>query len=142
LQTEKNRISPVEGAEAAFRKPAQRFSRRFLRGRYAQLQLLFAAFLEDAQNVSGVAQIETRQGIEEGENAVKPGVGRRYGSVVDQAQRRAIGAIALAEAVILQIKAAVIVERRAPEHRAVIHHAVIDVADDRVVAKAAGLFGD
>ena len=59
--------------------------------------------------------------------------------VIDQAQRRAIGAVGLTEAIILQIEAAVVVERGAPQHRAVVHHAVIDVADDLAVAKAAGL---
>ena len=40
------------------------------------------------------------------------------------------------------MEAAIVVERRAPEHRAVVHHAVIDVAHDFAVAKAAGLLRD
>ena len=102
--------------------------------------MLFAALFEDAQDVSGIAQVEARERIEERQDAADPGVLRRDRCVIVEPERRAIGAVGLAEAVILQVEAAVIVERRAPEHRAVVHHAVIDVADDLVVAKAAGLF--
>jgi len=43
---------------------------------------------------------------------------------------------------ILQIEAAIVIKSRAPKHRAVIHHAVIDVANDFAVAKTAGLLRD
>ena len=110
--------------------------------RKSELQLLFAAFLEDAQDVSRLAQIETRQRIEERQNAVQLRVLRRDRRVIDQAQRRAVRAVGLAEAIVLQVEAAIVVERRAPQHRAVVHHAVIDVANDFAMAKSAGLLRD
>ena len=66
-------------------------------------------------------------------------VGRDW-CVIDEAERRAVRAVGLAEAIILQIEGAIVIKRRAPQHRAVIHHAVIDVANDFAVAKAARLF--
>ena len=38
--------------------------------RNAELQLLLAAFFENAQNVARIAQVEARQRLEERENAV------------------------------------------------------------------------
>ena len=38
-----------------------------------------------------------------------------------------------------QIEAAVVVKSRAPQHRAMIHHAMIYIVDDFAVAKSAGL---
>ena len=63
--------------------------------------------------------------------------GRNRG-VIDEAQRRAVRAVGLAEAIILVRDSAIIIERGAPEHGAVIHHAVIDIAHDLAVTKAAG----
>ena len=67
--------------------------------------------------------------------------GRREGQ---QSLRRAIGAVALAEVRGLQRKRAVVVERRAPQHAAVGHHAGLDFSDFRGVAAArtAGFVGD
>ena len=71
LQTEKDRIGAVERAEAALGQAAQRFAGRFVESREAELQLFFAALFEDAQDVSGIAQVETRQRIEERKDAVQ-----------------------------------------------------------------------
>jgi hypothetical protein len=68
-------------------------------------------------------------------------LGRDRG-VVDKAKWRAVCAISLAEPIILQIEAAIIIKSSAPQHRAMIHHAVIDVANDFSVAKTAGLLRD
>ena len=62
--------------------------------------------------------------------------------VIHEAKWRAVCAISLAEPIILQIEAAIIIKSSAPQHRAMIHHAVIDVANDFSVAKAAGLLRD
>ena len=102
--------------------------------------MFFAALLENAQDISGIAQIEARERIEKRKDAVEFGVVRRDGRIVDHAQRNAIRTVGLAEPVILQIETAVIVKRGAPQHRAGVHHAVLDVADDLAVAKAARLF--
>ncbi len=90
----------------------------------------------------GLLRLKRGKRIKEGKDAVQLRVCGSYRCVVDQAKRRAFGAVSLTEAVILQVEPAVIVERCAPEHGAMVHHAVIDVADDFVVTKAAGLFGD
>ena len=87
----------------------------------------------------GLPRLKRGSGSRNGRMPRSCGVLGRDRRVVDQPQRRAIRAVGLAEAVILQVNAAVVVERRAPEHRAVVHHAVIDVANDLAVAKAAGL---
>src|SRR5262245_56647372 len=50
--------------------------------------------------------------------------------------------MSLAVAIIFQIKSAVVIERGAPKHGAVIHHAVIDVANDVAVTESARLLGD
>ena len=68
-------------------------------------------------------------------------LGRDRG-VVDKAKWRAVCAISLAEPIILQIEAAIIIKSSAPQHRAMIHHAVIDVANDFAVAKTACLLSD
>ena len=104
-----------------------------------ELQLFLAAFFEDAQNIARLAQVETRQRIEERQNAVDLRVFGVTGVWIDQAQWRAVRAVGLAEAIILEVERAVVVESRAPEHRAMIHHAVVDIAHDFAVAKAAGL---
>ena len=59
--------------------------------------------------------------------------------VIHQAKWRSICAISLTETIIFQIEAAIVVKSRAPQRRAMIHHAVIDVANDFAVAKTAGL---
>ena len=56
LQTEEDRIGAVQRAEAALGQAAQRFAGRFVEGREAELQLLFAALFEDAQDVSRIAR--------------------------------------------------------------------------------------
>jgi hypothetical protein len=60
--------------------------------------LFFAALLEDAQDVSGVAQVEPRHRIEKRQDAVDLRVVRRDWRVVVQAERRAVRAVGLAEA--------------------------------------------
>ena len=141
LQAEENRVGPVQRAETALGQAPERFAGRLFRRRQAQLQLLFTALLKDAQGISGIAQIETRERIEKRQDAVQHRVGWCDGCVVCDAELHAIGAVGLAEAIVLQIESAVIIKRRAPKHRAMGHHAVLDVANDLGVAEAAGLLG-
>src|SRR5207302_10818481 len=56
--------------------------------------------------------------------------------------RRAAAAELLTETISLKIESAVVVEGRAPQHRAVIHHAVMDVVHDLTVTKSARLLSD
>ena len=105
LQTEKDRIGAVE----VCRVRARTNGVRGLPGGSSLVgspscKLLFAAFFENAQNVSRIAQVETRQRLDEGQDAVDARVFRRDRRVVDQVERRAIGAVGLAEAIIFQIE--------------------------------------
>ena len=81
-------------------------------------------------------------GIDEGQDAVACSViSAVTGYGLSTLQRRAVAAVGLAEDVVLLPEAAIIVERRAPEHLAAVHHAVGDVLEAVLVAQAARLFG-
>ena len=60
---------------------------------------------------------------------------------IDQFQRLTAPAVRLAEAIILERETAVVVERGAPQHRAVIHHAMNYVPNGFLMAKTAGFIG-
>ena len=142
LQTEKHRISAIQCAESALGQTISGSAIGFIACGESKLQLFFAAFFEDAQDVSRITQVETRQRLDERQNAMEVRIFGRDRGVVDEAKRRAVCAISLAEPIILQIKAAIVIKSCSPQHRAMIHHAVIDVANDFAVAKAAGLLRD
>ena len=140
LQIEQHRINAVERAETAFRQTTQRLAGRLERIRVAELKLLLAATLEDAQQIARLADGEARQRIDEGKNAVGARHFWRDRNGTFQTQRHAIETVSLAEAIILRGIRAVVVERGAPQHRAMPHHAVPDVAHDLAVTGAARLF--
>lgn len=142
LQTEEDGVGAIERAEPALRQTISWSAIGLIARRKSKLQLFFAALFEDAQDVSRITQIETRQGLNERQNAIEVRIRGRDLSIVDEAKWRAVCAISLAEAIILQIKCAIIIKSRAPQHRAMIHHAVIDVANDFAVAKTARLLRD
>ena len=60
LQVQKNRIDAVERAQAPLGQPAQRTAGRLGRRRAAELQLFLSAFLENPQNIPGLAERKTR----------------------------------------------------------------------------------
>jgi len=142
LQTEKHRVGAIERPKSARRQTISRSAIGFIACRKSKLQLFFAALFEDAQNVSRITQIETRQRLDEGQNAMHACVLGCDRCIIDEAKWRAVCAISLAEPIILQIEAAIIIKSRPPQHRAMIHHAVIDIVDDFIVAKTAGLLRD
>src|SRR4030095_3738016 len=95
-----------------------------------------------AQDVPRLTGCESWQRIEEGEKAVPPGIFggdrlRRY-----KPQGRSVRAVGLAIAVILVGYAAIVVEGRAPKHRAVVHHAERHVAHRLGMTKPARPFRD
>src|SRR2546426_9756855 len=57
---------------------------------------------------------------------------------IDQFQRLTARAVRLAEAIIFEWETAVVIERGAPQHRAVIHHAVEDASNRLFMTEAAG----
>ena len=94
----------------------------------------FAAALENAENVAGLRNLETRQRIEEGHNALMVVLllrGRRHRH---EALRHAICAVAFAVHAALVGESAVVVQSRSPQHTAVRHHALTDLADLLAVA--------
>src|SRR3954462_4495857 len=93
LNPEENRIGPVEGPETALRQSPQWSAIRFLRRGNPKLQLFFATFFEDAEDVARVAQVEARDRIKIRKNAVKLCVVRCNRGVVDQAERHAVRAV-------------------------------------------------
>src|ERR1700682_5343636 len=109
LQTKKNRIGAIQGSKSALGQTALGVTGRFIGRGKTERELFAAAFLENAQNVSRIAQVKTRQRLEERKDSVHQGVFGRDRRVVDQLQWRAIRAISLAEPIILQIEAAVII---------------------------------
>ncbi len=139
LQVEKHRVDAVERAQAAVGQPPRRMARLLLGIGNAQRKLLLAAFFENPQNVAGLAERKLRERVERRQDAMQPRVLGRDGRGIDQAQRRAVRPVGLAVAVIFEGHRAVVVERRAPEHRAVVHHAVPDMVHGFLVAQTASL---
>ena len=139
LQIEEDRVNAIERPQATFGKAARRFSGRFEWIRVSKLVLFFAPALEDAEQVARLAEGKTRQRINERQNAVCLRHLRRHRNRTFQAQRHAVQSVSLAEAIILGRIRAIVVQRRAPEHRTVAHHAVADVAHNLAVTKPARL---
>ena len=142
LQIQHDGIGAVQRAEAAFTEAARGFAGRFADGRDAELELLFTAALEDAEQVARLRDVPLRQRIEERQHAEFARVLGRDGRRRVEAQRLAAGSVGLAVTRGFEGHRAVVVERRAPEHRAVAHHRVADVARFFFVAGAAGFLRD
>src|SRR5262245_57913580 len=117
LQVEKNRVDAIQRSEPALGKSAQRFAGRFKGVWVAELQLLFTAAFEDAEDVAWLADGESGQGVNERQDAMQPRHFRRVWNRAFQPERRAVETIGLAELVILCRVSAIVVERGAPEHR-------------------------
>src|SRR5262249_50096161 len=121
-------------AEAALAQSVRRFAWRLVDERQPQLELPLLAALEDAKDVAGLAHLEARQRIEEGQDALVErllGRGRRDPG---EAAGPAVFVVALPESGGLPWKRAVVVERGAPQHRPGRHHALLDDGDLRGVA--------
>ena len=114
LNAEQDRIGPVQSAETALGETTQRTAGRFVDRRDAELELLFTALFEDAQDVSGVAEVETRDRLEIGQDAVNLGVVRRDWRVVDEAQGNAVRAVSLTVTIVFVGDGAVVVHARRP----------------------------
>src|SRR5207244_12234054 len=84
LQTQKNGIGAVQCSETAFGKAAVGFAIRFRACWQSERKLRTSAFFENAQNVSGITEIESRQWFDERQNAVNLSIFRRNGRVVNQ----------------------------------------------------------
>ena len=142
LQVEIDWVNAVQRPEAAFAEAAGGLAGRLDGVRDAELVLPLAALLEDAENVARLADGEARERVEVRQDAVTLRVLGRDGRGVREAQRGAVGGVGLAVERRLLRNRTVVVERRAPEHRAVPHHRVTDAGDFLLVAGAAGLVRD
>ena len=138
VRPDDHRIDAGQGSEAAIREALQGPARRFVRIRVSEIEGLAAAFLEDPVDISGLPDVEARQR----ENLIHdPHLFHLLLGVFDRAfegEGNAIGAVCLAEDRVLRREGAVVVGRRAPEHRTVAHHAVADVVHLLRMAVAAG----
>src|ERR1051325_2327198 len=123
-EIQKDWIDAVQGPKSTLAQPPRGFAGRLVDDWDTQGKLLLAALLKDAQNVARLADDESRQRIDEREHAIRARLFRRRNVRIQYPQRFAVGPVSLSVAIILQRKRAIIVERRAPEHRAMTHHAV------------------
>ena len=136
LQAEKYRVSAVQRAQTTFGKPAKGATGR-LGGKWiTELKLFLTAFLEDSEDVTRLAQGKTRQRFEELQHSARASFLGSWCVGIAQFSRtsRAVGH---AKVRILLWITAIIIERRTPQHRPVIHHAELNVIDRLRVAEAA-----
>src|ERR1700686_3464870 len=123
LEAEKNGVGAKLGAEAAFAKLVVRLAGIFFAIGIADFRFFAAAAFENAQDVSGLGSFPSEQRIEFGNHAPGAGFfGRGPGRSLNRL-RFAATIVALAEARVFYGIAAVVVERCAPEHSGVGHHA-------------------
>ena len=144
MQSQKNRIGAQFGAEAALAQFDLRLARLFFEAWIPYFRLFPAAAFEDAQDVAGLRNFPALQRIEKRQHSFPADLfrsGRREGK---QSLRFAVGAVALTEAWGLQRERTVVVERRAPQHGAVGHHAGLDFSyfSGVTAAGAAGFVRD
>ena len=126
LEAEKNGVGAQPGAEAAFAELVVRLAGIFFAIGIADFRLLAAATFENAQDVSGLGSFPSEQRIELGNHAPGAGFfGRGPGRSLNRL-RFAATIVALAEVCVFCGIAAVVVERCAPEHPGVGHHAGSD----------------
>ena len=144
MQPEEDGIGAQLGAEAALAQFDFRFARLFFEAWVPYFRLFLAAPFEDAQDVAGLRNLPTLQRIEIGQHSFLAdlfGCRRREG---EQSLRSAIGAVALTKVRRLQWKSPVVVERSAPQHGAMGHHAGLHFSyfSSVTAAGAAGFLGD
>ncbi len=133
-------VDPRIGAQAAIRQRVLRLARLLVRIRIAQLRRQHAALFEDTKRISRWPISKRGSGNSSGK---RPSVCVSLGRDLARAQQRErlpVRAVVLAEERILEMKRAIIIGGRGPEHRAMIHHAVIDLIHN-VAVRGTLLFG-
>ena len=141
LQAEINGIGAIQRAEAALGEAAKWPTGRLGVEGNSQLERLLAAFLEDTKDIAGLAEGKTRERFEKFEDSARASLFRCWCVGITQLSGAA-GAVGLTEVRIFLWVTAVIVERRTPEHGAVIHHAELDMINGLSVAKTASAVCD
>ena len=126
-KTDEHRIGAVFGAQAAIAESRARFAGIFFFVGNADFGgVEAAATFENSQDVAGLRNFVTQQWIEIRHDALGERFLRRRRRHGLQSLRRAVHAVAFAEACLFERHGAVVVQRRAPQHAAVRHHAVAD----------------
>jgi len=141
LRAEEDGVRPIERAEAAGGEAALGFARRLVQRGDSERERLLPTFLEDAEEIPRLAEIEAVQRPDRLQNAEGARFlsGRLEGIV--QLQRDAVGPVSLPHDGILHVDGAIVIGGGIPKHGAVVHHRVAHAIDDIAVAKTAGLFG-
>src|ERR1041385_2157360 len=144
LQPEINRIGSLRCSQSARTQTFIRLARVFIFIGQTSFKTSFSATLENAQSVAWLRYFPTRQRIKKRQNSFQASLFLSRLWNLNQSLRRAVRAIALAEVRVFDREAAVVVERRAPEHRTVRHHAAARARSfARVTFRtAAGFRGD
>ncbi len=124
LQADEDRVGAVAGPQSAGAQPGAGLAGVFKRVRNADLLRVAPATLEDPQDVPRLRHLEPRQRVEERHHGLPFHLerGRRWDRL--EPLRGPVHAVAFAESRRLERDRAVIVQGRAPEHRAVGHHAL------------------
>src|SRR5229473_6387121 len=143
LQTEINRVGALRSSQSARAQAFVRLARIFVFVRQADFQTSLAATLEHAQDISRLRNFPARHWIEKRQDSFQFFLFIGWLRNLNETLRRAGLAVAFTEVRVLERKAAVVVKRSAPKHRAVRHHALCDAAGLCTVAvrTAAGLPG-
>ena len=142
LKVEHNRVDPVKGAQTALGQATGGPPGRLESVGVTDLPLFLTTFLKDAQEVGGLPDGEARERIQKRQQPIAP---RHFGRDREGAfkpQRDTVLAVSLTVAVIFKLRGPVVIKRRTPEHRPVIHHAVTHAIDELRVTQAARLRSD
>src|SRR5262249_39672784 len=127
-QPQKNRVGARVCAHAPRTEQVLcRSARNFFGGWHPDFRSFSASSLKGAQDISWLRNFPPRQRVEKWQHAFSKRLfrgGRRIGF---DSLGESLGAVALAESIILQWEGTVIVERSAPEHGAGLHHASVDI---------------
>ena len=100
------------------------------------MERFLTAFFENTKDVAGLAQCKARERFEKFQHTARARFFRGWWVWIAQLSRAA-GTVGLAEVRIFLGVTAVVIERGAPEHGAVIHHAELDVINGLGVAETA-----
>ena len=142
LKIEQDGIDPVQSAQTALGPAASGTTRRLEGVGVANLALFLPALFKDAQNVGGLPDGEARERIEKRQQPIAPCHLGRDRERAFEPQRDTVLAVSLTVAVIFKLRGPVVIKRRTPEHRPVIHHAVTHAIDQLRVTQAARLRRD
>ena len=122
LCAQENGIRPVLCAEAAGGQAAVWLAGRFIGSRQAEREPIQSAFLKDAENIPGLAEIEPWKRIKCGQYPGETCLLRRGLEWVIQLERDPVGPVSLSDDGVLGINGTIVIGSGIPEHCAMVHH--------------------